>query len=93
MTCKNNLNVSGSVERTTKDSEAGAIIIIRERRCAECNQIHKTTEYSHDELYRKQTLQYLQHEELMKRITDLEQDLRSYNTLMNIIKNAITDSE
>ena len=78
--------MNGKVERTTKDFDEDALIIIRERRCKECNEIHKTVEYSQDEINRKEYLRHEDISQLQDKINQLGDDLRDYNTLMNIIK-------
>ena len=83
------LNVKGSVERTTKDFDAGAEIIIRERRCPKCKQIHKTTDYTQAELHRRAVIKSDEMDELDDKIIDLERRLESYFTIMRVIKGGL----
>ncbi len=87
--CKNKNHAIGKVERTTKETVGMAKTILRERRCPECDNIHKTTEFSHAEIQRKYESQRQSENEMLDKIAKLREQNDGHIKLLQIIKDGI----
>lgn len=84
-------DVNGSVERTTKDRDDGAKVVVRERRCESCGGIHKTVEYSLQELNRLRDNREGEAEAFREKIRKLENEAIILITIKDLIKELTAD--